>query len=102
MLNRRVKSDIAYVDSRSDGDGKGLNAAIKILVIERVLVMPHSGRWIAHLVTHKPDAIVAWIRFELVHDSSCPSHYRRLLSVSRTQRTKTERRGAATHGVLMI
>ena len=33
MLNRRVKSDIAYVDSWSDGNGKGLNAAIKILVI---------------------------------------------------------------------
>ena len=43
MLRRRMKSDVADVDSASQRHTEGLDRAIEVLVIERVLVVPDAG-----------------------------------------------------------
>jgi hypothetical protein len=50
-----------------------LDGAIEVLVIEGILVVPHSGVWSRHLVTHEPDTIGAWSRFDLVYRCASPS-----------------------------
>jgi hypothetical protein len=32
--------------------------------------MPDSGTWVCNLVTHEPNAIVSWVRFDLVQGSA--------------------------------
>ena len=50
MIQRGVKPEIAHVDSAAQRHAEGLNRAIEILVIDRVLVMPNAGRWVRHFV----------------------------------------------------
>jgi hypothetical protein len=57
-----------------------LDGAIEVLVIERVFVMVNTGRRVGDFVTHEPDTIVAWIRFDLVHRRRSPSFNGRPLS----------------------
>lgn len=52
--------------------------------------MPHTCTWISDLVTHKPDAIIAWIRLGLADRSSIPSHDGRLHPHGRANRLKPE------------
>ena len=80
FLRRRMKSDVANIDSGSQRHAKGLNPSVKVLVVQRIFIVPDAGSWIAYLVTHKPDAIVPRIGLELVHGGACacPCLYGRL------------------------
>src|ERR1043166_7335794 len=102
MLNRRVKSDVTDIDSRGQRHAERLDRAIKVLVIQGILIVPDASSGVSHFVTHKPDAIVTRIRLDLAHGRAGPSHDGRLLSMGDACRTKSESRRAATHGVLMI
>jgi hypothetical protein len=66
LLRWRVEADISYVHSWSHRHSEGLNSAIQVLVVERVLVVPNSNSWIGHFVTHKPDAIVSRVGLDLI------------------------------------
>ena len=67
FLRWRVEADISYVHSRSHRHAEGLNSAIQVLVVERVLVVPNTGRRVGHFVTHKPDAVVSRVGLYLIH-----------------------------------
>ena len=70
LLRWRVEADISYVHSRSHRHAEGLNSAIQVLVVERVLVVPNTGRRVGHFVTHKPDAIVSRVGLDLIDRGS--------------------------------
>src|SRR5439155_23511220 len=57
LLDRRMKSDVTDVDSSSYRHSERLNGSIEVLVIERVLIMPHASRWVGYLPAHEPDTI---------------------------------------------
>ena len=82
MLRRRVKSDVIDVNSSSQRHTERLNRAIQIHVIESVLIVPNSSRWIGHFVTHKPEAVVSRIRLQAIHRRACPCPDGRLHSRS--------------------
>ena len=70
FLRWRVEADISYVHSGSHRHAEGLNSAVQVLVVERVLVVPNTGRRIGHFITHKPDAIVTRVGLDLIHGGS--------------------------------
>lgn len=70
FLRWRVEADISYVHSRSHRHAEGLNSAVQVLVVERVLVVPNTGRRIGHFITHKPDAIVTRVGLDLIYRGS--------------------------------
>ena len=67
FLRRSVKRRIAYVNSRRQRYAERLNAAIEVLVVERVLVVPDALARISYFVTHEPNPVVSRIRLDLVH-----------------------------------
>jgi len=85
-----VKVDVAYVNCRSQWHAKGLNAAIQVLVIQGILVVPDSSSWIADFITHKPNAVICWIGLDLVHCRARPSHNGRLHPKRGAKRRKRE------------
>ena len=78
FLWRRVKVDVADVNPRSQRHAERLNRTVEVLIIKGVFVMPHTGTWVSHLVTHKPDSVVAWIGFDLADRCPSPGHDGRL------------------------
>ena len=52
-----MKPEITHRDSASQRHTEGLNRAIKILVIDGVLIMPNAGDWARHLVGNERTAI---------------------------------------------
>ena len=62
-----MKLDVSDIDARSYRHAEGLNRPIEVLVIERVLIVPHAGTWSGHFVAHEPDPIVAVSRFDLIY-----------------------------------
>jgi len=90
MLKRRMKSNIRNVYSGSKRDAERLDGAIEVLVIERVFVMVNTGRRVGDFVTHEPNAVVARIRFDLIHRRTGPSHDGRLLSHRGANAIKTK------------
>jgi len=73
-----------------------LNRAIEILVIKRVLIVPDSRRRVGHFKPHEPNAIVAWIWFDLIHCRArrCPGLDSGLHSHCATDSCKREIGGA--------
>ena len=67
LLKRRTKPDVGDIYSGSNRHSERLDAAIEVLVVKRVLVVPDAGSWIGNFVTHEPDTIVSRIRLELSH-----------------------------------
>src|SRR5438552_2062839 len=67
LLRRRMKADVTNVRPRSEGHTKGLDRAIQVHVIKRILIVPNTGTWVSHFVTHKPNPVVVWTWFKLVH-----------------------------------
>jgi hypothetical protein len=57
MIRREMKSDVANVDSIPQWHTEGLNRAIEILVVNGVLVMPHTGRWIRYFINNERTTI---------------------------------------------
>ena len=78
FLWRRVKVDVADVNRRSQRHAERLNRTVEVLIIKRVFVMPYTGTWVSHFVTHKPNPVVAWIGFGLVDRRATPGHDGRL------------------------
>ena len=73
MIQWSMKSDIARTHSRSHRHTEGLNRTIKILVIERILIMPNSGRGIRYLVGNDRTAIMSRVRLDRIDRRSRPS-----------------------------
>ena len=71
MLRRRMKSDIEEPDSASIGYGKRLNRPVKVLVIDRILIMPKVRAYVRDFVGNEcyADPFPDRARFE----SSCAS-----------------------------
>ena len=90
-----MKSYVTDVGTWPQGHAKRLNRAIQVLVIQGILIVPESGRWIGHFVSHKPKAIIARIRFDLVYCHACPRHDGRSPPDCRGKRRKCETRCAA-------
>ena len=78
FLWRCVKVDVADVHPRSKRHAERLNSAVEVLVINGVFVVPHTGTWVSHFVTHKPKPVVAWIGFGLADRGASPGHDGRL------------------------
>jgi len=91
-----MKTDVTDVYSRSDRHTERLNRAIEIFVIDRVVIMPDSGRRIRHLVADEENTIVTGVGFDLVHSgaSSRPCLDRGLHSHCATNGAKRETRSA--------
>jgi hypothetical protein len=84
MLRWRMKRDVSDIDSRSHRHSERLNRPIEVLVIERVLIVPHTATQVGYFVTHEPDTIGARSRFDRVaHGRASPGFNRRLLSHGR-------------------
>ena len=81
-----MKADIADVHSGDQGHTERLDGAVEVLVIQGVFVMPHTGTWVSHLVTHKPNPVVAWIGFSLADGRASPGHDGRLHLYRRADR----------------
>ena len=90
-----MKADVTDVDTWPQRDTKRLNRAIEVLVIQGILIVPDSGSWIRHFVSHKPEAIIALIRFDLVYCHACPRHDGRSPPDRGGKRRKCETRCAA-------
>src|SRR6266498_1017799 len=103
MLWWRMKSDVTDVYPYSQRHAKGLNSAIQVLVIQGVLVVPNSSRWVGHLVAHKPNAIVPRIGLDLSYRCACtrPGDDGRPRSHRVANRGKREI-GSAAHTILTI
>jgi len=69
-----MEADVTDVDTGPQGHTKRLNRPIEVLIIQGILIVPDSGRWIGHFVSHEPEAIIARIRLDLVYCLACPSH----------------------------
>lgn len=102
LLRWGVKSDVANVDARSQWHGKRLNGPIEVLVVNRVLIVPHSGGRVAHFITHEPNPIVAVIGFDLIHRCPSPGSNGWLLTRGAAHRTKTKRLINPSYRVLLV
>ena len=96
MLRRRMKPDVTNADSASQGHTERLNRAIQIHIIESILIVPDSSRWVGYFVADKPEAVVPRIRVQAVHCRASPRPDGRLHSGSFTCWRKAEV-GCATH-----
>jgi hypothetical protein len=97
-----MEPDVTDVSSNSQRYAEGLDAAIEVLVIQDILVVPHSERWVGDFVTHKPDAIVSWVRLDLIYCRARPSHDGRLHPERGADRRKCKIAWTAAHSKLTI
>ena len=102
LLRRRMKPDIADVNSRSGRNAERLNTAIQVLVVQRVFIVPDSGRRMTHFETHEPNTIVTVIRFDLIHSRAGPGLYGWLFTYRAADGTETKRLINSTHVVLLV
>jgi hypothetical protein len=97
-----VKSDVRNVHPRPQWHAEGLNRAIEVLVIERVLIVPYPCIWSCHLVANKANAIVARSGLDLVHRRASPGVDSGLHSHRVTDGRKCERRVNAADAILTV
>src|ERR1051325_9859522 len=90
LLNRRMEPNVRNVDSRSNRHAERLNPAIKVLIIQCILVVPDASSGSSNFVAHKPDAIASGGRFILSYRCTRPCHDSRLLPHGRTCAAKAE------------
>src|ERR1044071_9176746 len=90
MIQRSMKSQIAYRDSAPQGHTEGLNRTIEVLIINRVLIMVHSPDWAGYFVGNEGAPIDSRHRFNWTYGSTGPSVYRKRRSHSGTYRRKSE------------
>src|SRR5205823_2702910 len=72
MIERSVKTEVAHVQSASQGHAERLNSAIKVLVIDRILIMVESANGTRYLVSNEGATIDARGRFNRVDRCSGP------------------------------
>src|SRR4029077_5284203 len=65
FLWRCVEADVTDVGSSAQWHAEGLDSAIQVLVVQRVLIVPDPGTWVGDFVTNKRDTIVSWVRLDL-------------------------------------
>ena len=53
-----------------------MNRAVKVLIVQSILIVPDSGTWVCNFVTHEPDAVVSRIRLDLVQRGTGPGPHR--------------------------
>ena len=75
---------------------------IEVLVIDRVFIVPDTIRWVGYLVTHKPDPVVPWIRFDLIYCRASPRHNGRVLSHGGSCGIKTKGLVNSEYAVLTV
>jgi len=106
MIRRGMKSNIADCNSGSERDGERLNRAIEVLVIERVLIVPHAATQVGYFVTHEPNPVASrrrpWSRFDLIYRRTSPSFNGRLLSHRVANEIKGERLVDSKHAALTV
>ena len=90
-----MKADVTDVDTWPQGHTKRLDSSVQVLVIQGILIVPDSWTGIGHFVSHKPEAIIARIRFDLVYCHACPRHDGRSPPDRGGKRRKCEARCAA-------
>jgi hypothetical protein len=71
-----MKADVTDVDTWPQWHTERLDSSIQVFVIQGILIMPDSLTGIGHFVSHKPEAIIAWIWFNLVDCHARPCHER--------------------------
>ena len=64
MVGRSMKSDVTNVDSGPERHAEVLNRAIEILVVNRVLVMPHAGRRVRYFINDERTTIDTGLRLD--------------------------------------
>jgi hypothetical protein len=79
-----------------------LNPSIQILVIQRILIVPHTSGGVSDFVAHEPYAIITGIGLELSNRSARPRFNGRLHPRRRTNTRKRKAVAAATHSELAI
>ena len=67
LLRRRMKFDVTDVRPGCERHTEGLDRAIQVHVIKSILIVPNTGTWVSHFVTHEPNPVVVWIGFNVVH-----------------------------------
>ena len=97
-----MKSDVADVNARAQRHCERLNAAIEVLIVERILIMPDSDGRVAHFVTHEPNTVVAVIRVDLIHRRASPGCDRWLLTHRATNGAETKGLIDSTYSVLLV
>ena len=97
-----METDVRYVYPWSKRYNEGLDAAIKVLVIERILIVPHASGWVGHVVTHKPNTIIAVLRFDLIYGRACPGFNGWLLTHGAAHGTKTKRLVDSSYRVPLV
>ena len=102
MLRRSVETDVRYVYPWSKRYSEGLDAAIKVLVIERIFIVPYASGWVGHFVTHKPNTIVAVLRFDLIYGRACPGFNGWLLTHGAAHGTETKRLVDSSYRELLV
>src|ERR1043165_4585421 len=66
MIKRSVKANAGERDRASQGNGEGLDRAVEVLVIDRVLVMPDPGNRSRHFVGNESAPIGSGRRFDRI------------------------------------
>ena len=66
MIRRRVEADIAHGDAAAQRHAEGLNRAIEVLVVDRVLVMLDAADRAGHFVGDEGAAIDSGRRLDLL------------------------------------
>src|SRR6266404_2448576 len=102
MLNRRVKSDVRNVYSRSNRHAERLNGAIEILIVQGVFIVPDASSGVRDFVAHEPDSVGSRRGLDLVYRRTGPSHDRRLLSHGGSCARKTKRLINSGYGIRTV
>ena len=97
-----METDASYVYPWSKRYSEGLDAAIKVLVIERILIVPYASGWAGHFVTHKPNTIIAVLRFDLIYARVCPGFNGWLLTHSAAHGTESKRLVDSSYRVPLV
>ena len=64
MVRRGMKSDVTDIDSGPDRHAEGLNRAIEVLVVNGVLIVPYTGRWVGYFINNKGTTIDTGLRLD--------------------------------------
>jgi hypothetical protein len=88
-------------------DFEGLDGAIQVLIVDGILIVPHSGSWPCYFVTDKENTVASgrWPRGRLnrvAHGGSGPGFNRRLLSESVAHEIKGERLVDSNYAALTV
>jgi hypothetical protein len=102
MLRRSVETDVRYVYPWSKRYSEGLDAAIKVLVIERIFIVPHASGWVGHVVTHKPNAVITRVWFDLTYSRARPRFNGWLLTHGAAHGIETKRLVDSSYRVPLV